>query len=344
MINKLIDDESVLLCKKMIEQHDNIVIICHMSPDGDAIGSSLGLYHFLDRLGKNATVVVPDLFPQNLQFLKGSREIVVYTRYPEFAESLIEKADLIFCLDFNALHRIDRLQKALSISQAKKILIDHHLSPEAFCDLTISYPKIASTCELLFRLICSMGMLNVLNTSAAECIYTGMMTDTGNFTYNSNSPEMYIIVSELLKKGVDKDRIYSLVCNTNSADKVRLNGFAVSQRMELLPEDRAAIICLSQEDLKLYDYHKGDSEGLVNVPLGIQGYVVSVFFREDKEHIKVSLRSKGNYPVNRIASECFGGGGHLNAAGGEFHGTMEEAQRIFKEALPGFDSYIMDKK
>ena len=218
MINKLIDDESVLLCKKMIEQHDNIVIICHMSPDGDAIGSSLGLYHFLDRLGKNATVVVPDLFPQNLQFLKGSREIVVYTRYPEFAESLIEKADLIFCLDFNALHRIDRLQKALSISQAKKILIDHHLSPEAFCDLTISYPKIASTCELLFRLICSMGMLNVLNTSAAECIYTGMMTDTGNFTYNSNSPEMYIIVSELLKKGVDKDRIYSLVCNTNSAD------------------------------------------------------------------------------------------------------------------------------
>ena len=344
MINKLIDDESVLLCKKMIEQHDNIVIICHMSPDGDAIGSSLGLYHFLDRLGKNATVVVPDLFPQNLQFLKGSREIVVYTRYPEFAESLIEKADLIFCLDFNALHRIDRLQKALSISQAEKILIDHHLSPEAFCDLTISYPKIASTCELLFRLICSMGMLNVLNTSAAECIYTGMMTDTGNFTYNSNSPEMYIIVSELLKKGVDKDRIYSLVCNTNSADKVRLNGFAVSQRMELLPEHRAAIISLSQEDLKRYDYHKGDSEGLVNVPLGIQGYVVSVFFREDKEHIKVSLRSKGNYPVNRIASECFGGGGHLNAAGGEFHGTMEEAQRIFKEALPGFDSYIMDKK
>ena len=135
-----------------------------------------------------------------------------------------------------------------------------------------------------------------------------------------------------------------MVCNTNSADKVRLNGFAVSQRMELLPEHRAAIISLSQEDLKRYDYHKGDSEGLVNVPLGIQGYVVSVFFREDKEHIKVSLRSKGNYPVNRIASECFGGGGHLNAAGGEFHGTMEEAQRIFKEALPGFDSYIMDKK
>ena len=219
MINKIIAEEKIQQVRKLLEKKEKIVITCHVSPDGDAIGASLGLYHFLDGLGKEVNVVVPDLLPRNLLFLKGTKEIVVYTRYPEFAEKLMSEAELIFCLDFNAISRIDRLQKSVSLSEAKKVLIDHHLNPEDFCDVTISHPEVASTSELIFRLICRMGMFDRMGLYSAEAIYTGMMTDTGNFTYNSNIPEMYYIIAELVKLGINKDKIYALVYNTNSVDR-----------------------------------------------------------------------------------------------------------------------------
>ena len=317
MINKIIAEEKIQQVRKLLEKKEKIVITCHVSPDGDAIGASLGLYHFLDGLGKEVNVVVPDLLPRNLLFLKGTKEIVVYTRYPEFAEKLMSEAELIFCLDFNAISRIDRLQKSVSLSEAKKVLIDHH---------------------------CRMGMFDRMGLYSAEAIYTGMMTDTGNFTYNSNIPEMYYIIAELVKLGINKDKIYALVYNTNSVDKIKLNGYAVSEKMEVFPEYKAAMISLTREELKRYDYHKGDSEGLVNVPLGIEGIRFSTFFREDKEYIKVSMRSKGFFPVNKVAAEHFNGGGHLNAAGGEFHGTMEEAQALLRSILPLYDKYMVKDK
>ena len=344
MINKIIAEEKIQQVRKLLEKKEKIVITCHVSPDGDALGASLGLYHFLDGLGKEVNVVVPDLLPRNLLFLKGKKEIVVYTRYPEFAEKLMSEAELIFCLDFNAISRIDRLQKSVSLSEAKKVLIDHHLNPEDFCDVTISHPEVASTSELIFRLICRMGMFDRMGLYSAEAIYTGMMTDTGNFTYNSNIPEMYYIIAELVKLGINKDKIYALVYNTNSVDKIKLNGYAVSEKMEVFPEYKAAMISLTREELKRYDYHKGDSEGLVNVPLGIEGIRFSTFFREDKEYIKVSMRSKGFFPVNKVAAEHFNGGGHLNAAGGEFHGTMEEAQALLRSILPLYDKYMVKDK
>lgn len=187
-----------------------------------------------------------------------------------------------------------------------------------------------------------MGMFEELNQCASEAIYTGMMTDTGNFTYNSNKPEIYFIIAELIKKGINKDRIYNKVYNTNSVDKLKLNGYAISQKMEIFPEYKAAVITLTQEDLKHYDYQKGDSEGLVNVPLSIEGVIFSTFFREDKDFIKVSMRSQGKFPVNKIASDYFNGGGHLNAAGGEFYGTMDEALCRFKEILPVYAHYLND--
>lgn len=334
MITPIISAEKIEKLREAILLHNNIVITSHVSPDGDAIGSSLGLYHFLRKLNKQVTVVMPDMVPRNLHFLSGMRYVVVYTQQPEKACDIIAKADMIFSLDYNALHRIDKLSSVVAESNAYKVLIDHHLDPEPFCDLTISHPEISSTCELIFRVIWQMGHYRILGRSSAEAIYTGMMTDTGNFTYNSNQPEIYNIIAQLVKKRIDKDQIYTLACNTQTANKLLLNSYAICNKMELFPEYGAAMIYLTREEMASYNFQKGDCDGLVNVPLSIKGIYFSVFIREDKEYIKISLRSQGDFAVNTIASEHFGGGGHMNAAGGEFYGTLEEAIAKFREVLP----------
>lgn len=340
MITKIIPEVKIEQVSDLIDRHDNIVIVCHVSPDGDAIGASLGLWHFLNALDKSVTVVVPDAMPDNLLFLKGTKDILVHEKYPEFAEETVSKADLIFCLDFNALKRLDKLAKAVELSDAKKVMIDHHLNPESFCDVTISHPEISSTSELIFRLICRMGMFDLLSVNCGNAIYVGMMTDTGNFTYNSNKAEIYFIIGELVKKGINKDALYDRIFNTNSADKVKLNGYAIAEKMKVYAQHRAAMITLSLHELNRFHYRKGDTEGLVNVPLSIDRIVFSVFFREDTDFIKVSLRSKGDFPVNKIAAEYFNGGGHLNASGGEFFGTMEEAMARFESILPLCETYL----
>lgn len=342
MITKIIPEVKIEQVSDLIDRHDNIVIVCHVSPDGDAIGASLGLWHFLNALDKSVTVVVPDAMPDNLLFLKGTKDILVHEKYPEFAEETVSKADLIFCLDFNALKRLDKLAKAVELSDAKKVMIDHHLNPESFCDVTISHPEISSTSELIFRLICRMGMFDLLSVNCGNAIYVGMMTDTGNFTYNSNKAEIYFIIGELVKKGINKDALYDRIFNTNSADKVKLNGYAIAEKMKVYAQHRAAMITLSLHELNRFHYRKGDTEGLVNVPLSIDRIVFSVFFREDTDFIKVSLRSKGDFPVNKIAAEYFNGGGHLNASGGEFFGTMEEAMACFERILPLYETYLKD--
>lgn len=343
MITKIIAEEKIQRTKKLIERYDNIAIVCHVSPDGDAIGSSLGLYHFLNGLGKEVTVVVPNAFPDNLKFLKGSKEILLHDKYTEFAEKIVSEAELLFCLDFNVPSRLEGLEQVVCASSAQKVMIDHHLDPGDFCDVVISYPEISSTSELIFRLICRMGMFDLLTTVSGEAIYTGMMTDTGNFTYNSNKAEIYFIIGELVKKGIDKDRIYAEVFNTNSADKLRLNGYAIAEKMVLFPEYSTAMITLERDELERFHYRKGDSEGLVNVPLGIPGIRFSAFFREDDDYIKISLRSRGTFPANQVAMECFDGGGHLNAAGGEFHGSMADLKEMFVAVLPKYEFLLKNK-
>ena len=334
MITPIIDESKIHELTNALLRYNNIVITCHVAPDGDAIGSSLGLYHFLRRMGKVATVVVPDMIPRNLHFLPGVKQTIIYTQQSELAIKAIENADLLFCLDYNALHRIDKLSPYVAHSEAYKILIDHHLYPEPFTHLTISHPEISSTCELIFRVIWQMGRYRMLSRAAAESIYTGMMTDTGNFTYNSNQPEIYEIIAKLVMKGVDKDRIYTLACNTQTANKLLLNSYAICHKMELFPEHGAALIYLTHEEMSRYNFQKGDCDGLVNVPLSIKGIHFSTFIREDKEFVKFSFRSQGDFAVNTIASEHFGGGGHLNAAGGEFYGTLDEAIAKYRELLP----------
>ena len=333
MINRVVSGKEIKGLAKLLSESNKIVITCHVSPDGDAVGSSLGLYHLLVDLGKDVKIVTPDAPPQSLKFLNSWNEIVSYARYTDFGNKLLDSADLIFCLDYNALYRVDRMSEALRKSAARKVMIDHHLQPEYFCDVTISYPNMSSTCELLFRVLCELGLYEEISSVSAECIYAGMMTDTGNFSYNSNDPNIYIIISELLKKGINKDKIYQLAMNTKSADAIRLNGYAVSEKMQIFPESKAALITLTREELEKYNYQKGDTEGLVNMPLSDPDVVWSCYMREEEGYIKISARSKGHFAVNQICELYFGGGGHRNAAGGEFRGTLDEAIVTFKKIL-----------
>lgn len=346
MLTKVIEQSKIDHFNKWFERADKIVIVSHVSPDGDAIGSSLGLYHFLDSQDKNVTVIVPNAFPDFLKWMPGAKDVLRYDRYKEFADKLIAEADVICCLDFNAIKRIEAMGDAVLASPARKIMVDHHPFPEDFCSIVISHPEISSTSELVFRLICRMGYFEDISEEGAECIYTGMMTDTGGFTYNSNDREIYFIISELLSKGIDKDEIYRKVYNTYSESRLRLMGYILYSKMKVYSEYNAAMISLTKDEQGQFNYVKGDSEGFVNIPLSIKNVCFTAFFREDTEMdmIKISLRSVGDFPCNKVAAEFFNGGGHLNASGGEFQGTMEEAIELFEQALVKYQPLLTAKK
>lgn len=328
----------------MIQKSNRVVVTCHMTPDGDALGSSLCMVHVLLSMGKFATVVVPDCPPQNLMFLPGSSHIVVASCRPERAESLLSDADLVVMLDFNDLKRIDRMAPMVEASKAKRVVIDHHLNPSIKADVLISRPDVSSTCALLYQVLESVGLERRISREAAECCCTGMMTDTGNFSYNSNDPQLYRILERLVAKGVDKDAIYTRLFNTNTESRVRLMGYAQSSKMQILPEHQAAVIALSREELDEFGYKRGDTEALVNVPLSIPGITYSVFLREDETgYVKVSMRSKGSFSVKEICEAHFGGGGHVNASGGEMRAPLDEVLQRVIDVLPQYDSMLPNK-
>ena len=346
MLSKVIAQSNVDHVEKWFEKADKIGIVSHVSPDGDTKGSSLGLYHFLSSQDKTVHVIVPNAFPDFLRWMPGAKDIIQYNRYKEFADKLIQEADVICCLDFNVLSRIDEMEEAVRTSPARKMLVDHHLCPGDFARIVISHPDISSTAELVFRLICQLGNFSDISKEGAECIYTGMMTDTGGFIYNSNNREIYLIIGELLSKGIDKDEIYRNVYNNNSEGRLRLQGYVLYEKMQLYPQFKSALISLSREEQKRFQYAKGDTEGLVNIPLSIKDICFSAFLREDteKDMIKISLRSVGTFPCNQVATKYFNGGGHLNASGGEFYGTLDEAIELFKRALIEFEDLLLGKK
>ena len=315
-----------------------------MTPDGDALGASLCMVHVLLSMGKFATVVVPDCPPQNLMFLPGSSHVVVASCRPERAESLLTDADLVVLLDFNDLKRIDRMAPMVEASKAKRVVIDHHLNPSIKADVLISRPDVSSTCALLYQVLESIGLERRISREAAECCCTGMMTDTGNFSYNSNDPQLYRILERLVAKGVDKDAIYTRLFNTNTESRVRLMGYAQSRKMQILPEHQAAVIALSREELDEFGYKRGDTEALVNVPLSIPGITYSIFLREDEPgYVKVSMRSKGNFSVKEICEAHFGGGGHVNASGGEMRAPLEEVLQRVIDVMSQYDSMLPNK-
>jgi phosphoesterase RecJ-like protein len=343
MLTKIIDQANIDLFGEWLKETEKIVIVTHVSPDGDAMGSSLGLYHFLISQNKTVNIIVPNAFPEFLKWMPGAKNITLYDQHKESADKLIADADMICCLDFNGLKRIEEMGNAVKEAKARKVMVDHHPFPDDFCSIVMSHPEISSTSELVFRLISRLGYFDEITKEGAECIYTGMMTDTGSFTYNSNSQEIYYIISQLISKGIDKDDINRNVYNTYSESRLRLMGYVLHSKMKVYPECHAAMISLTQDELKEFNYVKGDSEGFVNIPLSIKEVKFSVFFREDTDMIKVSLRSVGEFPCNQFASEFFGGGGHLNASGGEFYGTMQQAIEIFEKALEKYKPLLTTK-
>lgn len=333
MITNVVNPKLIKRFGDLLANANNIVLTCHLSPDGDAVGSSLGLCGVLRNMGKNARVVMPDMVPRSLMFMPGVQNVLVVTQNEERSFAAFDNADLVICLDFNNMSRIDRLGEFISKLSLPKVLIDHHLDPQPDFDVMISHPEMSSTCELVYRVVMQMGLLDKLDTTAASCLCVGMITDTGNFTYNAASPELYEIIADLLRRGVDKERLYKLAYNTFSADSLRLQGYAICEKMQLFPHANAALIALTRQELEHFNYKRGDTESLVNKPLAIPGVNWVVLMREDPEYVKVSMRSIGDFDVNVICREHYSGGGHRNAAGGQFYGTIDDAVNSFYELL-----------
>ena len=339
----IIPQDQLARLSQLISDAETILITSHKSPDGDAIGSSLGLADYLRHLGKEPVVIVPDQYPDFLMWLPNTEKIIRYDKQRDKADLLFKIADLVFCLDYNAPSRVDEMEEALVSSPATRVLIDHHLNPDVPADLIISEPEASSTCELVFRLVWQMGAFPNLNRQFAVPIYCGMMTDTGGFTYNSSRPEIFFIISELLTKRIDKDKIYRNVYHNYSESRIRLMGYVMYEKLVYMPEYNAAYYTLTKDELKRFRFIKGDAEGLVNIPQQIKGLRLSISLREDteKEHVVwVSLRSVDNFPCNLMAEEFFNGGGHLNASGGRLNCSMDEAVRIVKDAIIAYENKL----
>ena len=339
----IIPQDQLARLSQLISDAETILITCHKSPDGDAIGSSLGLADYLRHLGKEPVVIVPDQYPDFLMWLPNTEKIIRYDKQRDKADLLFKIADLVFCLDYNAPSRVDEMEEALVSSPATRVLIDHHLNPDVPADLIISEPEASSTCELVFRLVWQMGAFPNLTRQFAVPIYCGMMTDTGGFTYNSSRPEIFFIISELLTKRIDKDKIYRNVYHNYSESRIRLMGYVMYEKLVYMPEYNAAYYTLTKDELKRFRFIKGDAEGLVNIPQQIKGLRLSISLREDTEKdrvVWVSLRSVDNFPCNLMAEEFFNGGGHLNASGGRLNCSMDEAVKIVKDAIIAYENKL----
>lgn len=312
---------------------DNILIICHINPDGDSVGAQLALYHYFRSIGKNVSLMAPNNLQEFLKWMHGADQISIFIKDRKKGQMLIDKADLIIMLDFNQPNRLGEAEDFVTASKAKKLVIDHHLDPEDFADLIISDPSKCSTSELVHELICAVNGGTFMNSFYAEALYVGIITDTGNFEHGAYSSRTFRIVADLLDTGIDKDRIINLIYNNFSSDRLRLQGFALNQRMVVLPEFKSAYIYLSKDDLKQYNHVKGDTEGFVNMPLSIKGIYFAALFIEKDNFIKLSFRSKGQFPSNEFASLYFSGGGHLNASGGEYFDTLDNTIAYFLKVL-----------
>ena len=335
----ILTPEEMQQLRDIVAQSRNIVICCHKSPDGDALGSSLAWAMFLQTQERTPTIIVPDQYPDFLAWLPNTERIVRYDKHKEQADTLLAQADTIFCMDMNNSSRTAAMEPALNAAKGKIILIDHHLNPQMDSELTISHPEKSSTSELVFRIVWQWGAIELMDRKWATCIYCGMMTDTGGFTYNSNDPAIYSIISQLLVKNIDKDRIYRKVFNNYSTWAIRFRGYMMERKLNVFPDYNASYFAISREDMTRFHFNKGDAEGLVNEPLRIKGMKLSISLREDDRHdnlVWLSLRSVDDFPCNKMAEQYFNGGGHLNASGGHLDCTLQEAEEITRKAVKEF--------
>jgi phosphoesterase RecJ-like protein len=340
---EILSTDQLAQMDQLISTAQSVLVVCHKSPDGDAIGSSLGMAEYLRLRGKDVTVVVPDQYPDFLHWLPNSEKIVRYDKHPGKCDMLFKIADLIVCLDFNTPSRVEDMEPALVSSPARKILIDHHLKPDVDADLVISQPEASSASELVFRVVWQLGGFPELGKAFAIPVYCGMMTDTGGFTFNSTRPEIFFIIGELLTKHIDKDKIYRNVYHNYSYDRIRLMGYVMYEKLVYLPEYHASYYAITREEQKRFNFIKGDAEGLVNIPQQIKGLKLSISLREDTEKpnlVWVSLRSVDDFPCNLVAERFFNGGGHLNASGGRLNCSIDEAVEIVNQAIVAFSDTL----
>ena len=316
--------EEVAALKVQVKSAKSVVVTSHRSPDGDAIGSSLALKHMLSAMGVSSTVVMPDAYAKFLHWMPGQDTVRFHDAEPEAVSALVAEADMLFCLDYNAPSRAGGLGEAVKQACDKEgstvVMIDHHQEPEPFADVMLSDPTTGSTCELIYRLLQAWDMEGMLDADMASCLYCGLITDTGSFRFSSVQPSSHEMASSLLATGMDHSRIHSLIYDACRLEQVQLTAYALSQKLQVFPEHRSAIISLSLEELQRYNAQKGDTEGLVNRALAIEGINFAAFIKEDVDRVKMSLRSRGTFSVRDVAAAHFNGGGHHNAAGGACEG------------------------
>jgi phosphoesterase RecJ-like protein len=331
-----IDKELIKKAELLLDESTQISIIPHSGPDGDALGSSLALYQYLTKKGKKAQIISPSAYPVFLRWLPENSKVWIYTHGKKKADEYICSSDLIFIVDHNSFKRSGDMEEVLEKAKAKKIMIDHHPDPEEIVDVMFSDTKMCSTCEMMYEFMEALGDEDLIDAEISECIYTGIITDTGGLSYNSSHARTYQIVGQLIAKGIDKSKIHSNIYDNFSPDRMKLLGHCLDRGLEVLPEFKTSIITLSKEDLLRFNYKDGDTEGFVNYPLSIQGMLISIIFIEKEDMVKISFRSKGNVPINLVARDYFNGGGHMNAAGGRSELKLQEAVDRFKEVLPEF--------
>ncbi|GHC54142.1 DHH family phosphoesterase [Ulvibacter litoralis] len=335
------NSETTTTVKNLLNTPKKIVIIGHKNPDGDAVGSCLGLYFFLKELGHAPTVLMPNDFPSFLKWMPGCETIQLYEKDQKAGNSLIDEAELIFTLDFNHLSRVGDLQQPLETSNAQFVMIDHHQQPDTYAVATYSDTSMSSTAEMVYHFIKALGGLEKLNPEIATNLYTGIMTDTGSFRFPSTTAETHRVIAQLMDAGANNAEIHQNIYDTNSPDRMKLLGIALNN-LTILPEYRTAYITLTQQELDSNNFKKGDTEGFVNYALSIEGVIFAVIFIENKQEniVKMSLRSKGDFSVNEVARTHYNGGGHINAAGGRSSHSLNKTITEFISILPSYKNAL----
>lgn len=321
--------------RDLLRTPKRLAIVTHYNPDGDAVGSSLGLMHVLRAAGHTVQVVLPNTPPGFLSWLPGFHECISLDKHQAASLEAIRTCDALFCLDFNRADRAAGLEDAVKAALVK-VLIDHHQDPDTFAQITFSDTTSGSTCQMIFDVVSALDLAGLIGREAATCLYTGLVTDSGSFRFSSTTPYTMRVAAELMERGVTIEDVHSAIMDDNSVERLRLLGFTLSERMTVLPEQRTVVLGLSLADLKQFSFKPGDTEGFVNYGLSIRGTRLAAFFMERPDMVKISLRSKGSLPVDRFLKEHFNGGGHRNAAGGQATGTVQAAIDRFLELLPRF--------
>jgi bifunctional oligoribonuclease and PAP phosphatase NrnA len=337
---KRLSKDDIIRLNNLIQNSTKILITTHHNSDGDAIGSSLAFGLVLRKMGKSVDIITPNEYPKFLKWMTGTEMIHIYKQEEKKCRIIADEADLIMAIDFNDPIRLKNASWILSLPDKPKVLIDHHPDPVGFADLTISKTDIGSSAELIYYIFRDLGLIEYVGLDVAEALFSGIMTDTGCFSFSCSYPEVFEVVADLMKYGINKDAIYARIYDNFSENRLRLMGYCLNEKMVVLKQYNTAYISLSHDELTQFDHDPGDTEGFVNLPFSIKGILLSAIFIEKQDHVKISFRSRNNFSVNEFASVHFRGGGHLNAAGGEWDLPMEETIKRFVSLLPQYEDTL----